>query len=111
MSLVRAPVKSPGNNDVAIATARRVREPGVRITEDCGLLPSIGIHGSHTLSVGNEQLAGRSPGDGLHILDLRYRLDGGICLRTGAGKQTQATVVLTWTVAAVLPSADTVSVS
>ena len=89
MDLVRASVEPPGNNDVVIAAAGYVRDPGVRIIEYGGSLPAIKMHRLYALSVGNEQLAIGRPGDGLHILSLRQGLDGSISLNSGAGKQAK----------------------
>jgi hypothetical protein len=44
MNLVRAPVKTPGKNDIAISAARHVHDPGIRIIEDCGSLLAIEVH-------------------------------------------------------------------
>jgi hypothetical protein len=72
---VRASVEPPREKQVAIAALVHLQDPGIRIVKDGGLLSTIGVHASQSLSVGNEQLAVGRPGDGLHILGLRQRFD------------------------------------
>ncbi len=61
-------MEGPGENDISVATARHVDDPGVGIVEQQGLLPTIGVHAAYALTVGNEEFAVGCPGDG-HPLD------------------------------------------
>ena len=65
---VCAAMETPGENQVAISATLQIQNPRVGIGEQRGGLPTIRVHASHALSVGDEQFPVGCPSGGVYIL-------------------------------------------